>query len=56
MDFFSKLGFQFNPKFTDENTACMIEAFVMLLAKPFFKTFTKRSRVTPRHWILGDRV
>ena len=45
MDFFSKLGFTFNPKFTDENAACMVvndEAFVMLLSEPFFRTFTKR--------------
>lgn len=45
MNFFSTLGFGFNPKFTDEKAACMIisdEAFVMLLAQPFFKTFTKR--------------
>jgi len=44
-DFFSALGFEFNPKFTDEKAACMIvsdEAFVMLLAEPFFRTFTKR--------------
>jgi predicted lactoylglutathione lyase len=37
MDFFSKLGFTFNPKFTDDNAACMIigdEAYVMLLANP----------------------
>jgi uncharacterized protein len=43
--FFSKLGFEFNPKFTDEKAACMVinpEAFVMLLSEPFFKTFTKR--------------
>ncbi len=45
MDFFSQLGFEYNPKFTDKNSACMIvsdKAFVMLLAEPFFKTFTKR--------------
>jgi uncharacterized protein len=45
MAFFSKLGFEFNPKFTDDNAACMIvsdQAFVMLLAEPFFKGFTKR--------------
>ena len=45
MAFFSALGFEFNPKFTDENAACMIvsdEAFFMLLAEKFFKTFTKR--------------
>ena len=46
MDFFSKLGFEFNPKFTDERAACMIvsdDAFVMLLNEPFFKTFTKQN-------------
>src|SRR5688500_10718126 len=45
MDFFSKLGFTFNPQFTDENAACMIlssEGYVMLLREPFFRTFTKR--------------
>ena len=45
MDFFSTLGFEYNPKFTDNNAACMIvsdKAFVMLLAEPFFRTFTKR--------------
>lgn len=44
MDFFSQLGFTFNPQFTDERAACMViseEAFVMLLVEPFFKTFTK---------------
>jgi len=45
MEFFSKLGFEYNPKFTDDKAACMIvseEAFVMLLSEPFFKTFTKK--------------
>jgi predicted lactoylglutathione lyase len=45
MDFFSALGFSFNPQFTDDKAACMIiseEAFVMLLTEPFFRTFTKR--------------
>ena len=45
MAFFTKLGFGFNPKFTDDNAACMIiseEAYVMLLGEPFFKTFTGR--------------
>ena len=35
--FFAALGFGFNPKFTDDNAACMIvsdEAFVMLLVLP----------------------
>jgi len=45
MDFFARLGFTFNPQFTDENAACMVlssEGYVMLLREPFFKTFTKR--------------
>lgn len=41
--FFTKLGFKFDPKFTDENATCMIVGetiFVMLLVESFFKTFT----------------
>jgi uncharacterized protein len=44
-EFFSSLGFTFNPKFTDDKAACMIvsdEAYVMLLTEPFFRGFTKR--------------
>jgi predicted lactoylglutathione lyase len=45
IQFFTKLGFTFNPKFTDENATCMIvgpDIFVMLLVEKFFKTFTKK--------------
>jgi predicted lactoylglutathione lyase len=45
MDFFAKLGFEFNPEFTNEDAGCMIindDVFVMLLTETFFKTFTKR--------------
>lgn len=45
MDFFTKVGYTFNPQFTDENAACMIISdtiFTMLLVEPFFKTFTDR--------------
>ncbi|MNT25912.1 Glyoxalase-like domain protein [compost metagenome] len=44
--FFTKLGFAFNPQFTDDKAACMIvgdDAFVMLLTNEFFETFTKKS-------------
>ena len=44
-DFFGKLGFQFDPRFTDDKATCMIineGAYVMLLTEPFFKTFTTR--------------
>jgi uncharacterized protein len=43
--FFTKIGFRFNPQFTDENATCMIvgeDIFVMLLIEKFFKTFTKK--------------
>jgi predicted lactoylglutathione lyase len=46
MEFFAKLGFEFNPKFTDEKAACMIiggGAYVMLLTHPFFAGFTKKT-------------
>ncbi len=45
MEFFSKLGLEFDPRFTDDKAACMViseEAYVMLLMEPFFKGFTKR--------------
>lgn len=45
MEFFSRLGFEFNRQFTDDKAASMVingEAFVMLLTEPFFKTFTER--------------
>lgn len=43
-EFFTKLGYSFNPKFTSESGTCMIISdaiFVMLLTEPFFKGFTK---------------
>ena len=45
IQFFTKLGFTFNPQFTDKNATCMIvneNIFVMLLIERFFKTFTKK--------------
>jgi predicted lactoylglutathione lyase len=43
--FFDRLGFTFNPQFTDETAACMIIAddiCAMLLTHPKFKEFTKK--------------
>lgn len=43
--FFTKLGYSFNPQFTDDNAACMVigeDIYTMLLTEPFFKTFTKK--------------
>jgi predicted lactoylglutathione lyase len=43
--FFGKLGFTFDPRFTDQNATCMIvgeSIFAMLLVEPFFATFTPK--------------
>ena len=43
--FFTRLGYAFDSKFTDENATCMIvgdNIFVMLLVEPFFQTFTSK--------------
>jgi predicted lactoylglutathione lyase len=45
IDFFTKLGYKFDPQFTDEKAACMIvseDIYVMLVVESFFKTFTKK--------------
>jgi uncharacterized protein len=45
VEFFTTLGYKFNPQFTDENATCMIigeDSFVMLLVEKFFKTFTPK--------------
>jgi len=45
IEFFTALGYSFNPQFTDEKATCMIIAddiFVMLLVEPFFKTFVPK--------------
>ncbi len=45
--FFTRLGFKFDPRFTNENATSMIVAedsiYVMLLVESFFKTFTAKS-------------
>jgi predicted lactoylglutathione lyase len=51
MAFFRKLGYTFNPQFTNKNAACMIvgdDIFVMLLVEPFFKQFTPKSIVNAK--------
>jgi predicted lactoylglutathione lyase len=43
--FYSALGYQFNPHFSNESALCMIVSdtiYVMLLAEPFFQTFTAK--------------
>ncbi len=46
IEFFTRLGFKFNPQFTDETATCMIvgeNIFVMLLTEAKFKTFTPKA-------------
>jgi predicted lactoylglutathione lyase len=48
VEFFRKLGFEFNQQFTDQRAACMIlnaDAYVMLLTVEYFRTFTMREMV-----------
>lgn len=45
IEFFTKLGYTFNPQFTDETATCMIisdDIFAMLLTHDKFKTFTPK--------------
>ena len=45
VEFFTRLGYKFNPQFTDEKATCMIigeDIFVMLLVEEFFKSFIKK--------------
>lgn len=45
IEFFTQLGYTFNPQFTDETATCMIvsnDIFVMLLTEDKFKTFTPK--------------
>lgn len=44
-DFFSKMGFSFNPKFSDDTAACMVisdDIYAMLLTHAKFKEFTPK--------------
>nr|WP_236589860.1 VOC family protein [Ramlibacter aurantiacus] len=43
--FFERLGFEFNPRFCNEQGACMVisdGSYVMLLVERFFQTFTRK--------------
>jgi uncharacterized protein len=43
--FFTELGFQFEPKFSNDDAVCMViddNIFVMLLVERFFLTFTPK--------------
>lgn len=45
IEFFTRLGYTFNPQFTDETATCMIvseDIYIMLLTEEKFKGFTKK--------------
>ena len=45
VEFFTRLGFSFNPQFTDESGTCMLvgqDAYVMLLVESRFKDFARK--------------
>lgn len=45
IEFFTKLGFTFNPQFTDDKATCMViseNIFAMLLVEERFQEFTKK--------------
>lgn len=45
VEFFTRLGFAFNPQFSGEKAACMVVSehiYVMLLRESFFQTFTPK--------------
>jgi predicted lactoylglutathione lyase len=51
VEFFKNLGLSFNSQFTNEKAACMIigdEGFVMLIARPYFGTFTNKQFWNPQ--------
>lgn len=48
IEFFTELGFKFNPQFTDDNATCMIigeNIFAMLLVERFFSTFIPGKKI-----------
>ena len=50
VEFFTELGFTFNPQFTDEQSTCMIigdNIFVMLLEHAKFESFIEK-KIAPR--------
>jgi uncharacterized protein len=54
--FFTRLGFAFDARFTDERAACLIishAAFVMLLTVPFFHTFSRRAACDTQNHVEG---
>src|SRR5690606_18030507 len=58
VDFFTHLGFVFNPDFTDEKGTCMVlgeDNFIMLLTREFFSTFVAKSLANP-HEVVSSLI
>lgn len=52
IEFFSRLGYSFDERFTNENATCMIvgrNMAVMLLVEPFFKVFIGEKAIGDAH-------
>ena len=52
IEFFTRLGYTFNPQFTDETAASMIvseDIYIMLLTEEKFKMFTKKEIADATH-------
>jgi uncharacterized protein len=50
--FFKKLGYEFNPQFSNEKGACLVlgeNLFAMLLTRDFFQTFTDKAVADAHH-------
>lgn len=48
VEFFTKVGYKFNPQFTDENATCMIiseDIYAMLLVEPYFSSFVPDKKI-----------
>ncbi|MCW8313654.1 VOC family protein [Sphingobacterium thalpophilum] len=56
MDFYTQLGFENNPQFSDNDGKCMVwseHIFVMLLSHDKFRTFTNKPLADTRDHISG---
>ena len=44
-EFFGSIGFEFNPQFSDENSACLVindNTFVVMLTESYFNTYVSK--------------
>lgn len=56
MDFYTQLGFQNNPQFSDDQAKCMVwsdHIYVMIMTHEKFQTFTKKQIADTKNYIAG---